>query len=233
MKNISYTALVLSVVAFLNFSCSSIQSKEKKMTTEIDTVSYYIGLFFGNQVKQGIEQNTADVELDIDLVLKGIKDKVNDAEIEYTDEQIGKYLNNYFTQKQQEQAVAKKEEGKKFLEENKNAPGVFETESGLQFKIVKEGTGKQPTAESTVKCHYEGRLLDGTIFDSSYERGNPAQFALNRVIKGWTEGLQLMKEGAEYEFYIPSELAYGPQGTRGIPGNSVLIFKVELLEVVE
>ena len=233
MKNISYTALVLSIVALFNFSCSSIQSKDKKMTTEVDTVSYYIGLFFGNQVKQGIEQNTADVELDIDLVLQGIKHKVNDAEIEYTDEQIGMYLNNFFTQKQMEQAEAKLEEGKTFLAENKSAQGVYETESGLQFKIIKEGTGAQPTAESTVKCHYEGRLLDGTIFDSSYERGNPAQFALNRVIKGWTEGLQLMKEGAEYEFYIPSDLAYGPQGSHGIPGNSVLVFKVELIEIVE
>lgn len=233
MKNFSYTALVLSIVALLSFSCSSIQSKNTKMTTETDTVSYYIGLFFGNQVKQGIDQNTANVELDIDLVLKGIKDKVNEAEIELTDDQIGMYLNTFFTQKQKEQAEEKLEEGKVFLEENKTAPGVFETESGLQFKIIKEGEGEQPTAESTVKCHYEGRLIDGTIFDSSYERGNPAQFALNRVIKGWTEGLQLMKVGAEYEFYVPSDLGYGPQGSRSIPGNSVLIFKVELIEIVK
>lgn len=233
MKHLSYTALLLAFAALFSISCTSTQSKDKKISSESDTVSYYVGLYFGNNVKQNLDQSTAGVELDKDLVLQGIKHRLNEAEIDLTDEEIGMYLNVYFTEKQKELAQTKLDEGAKFLEENKNEPGVFETESGLQFKIIKEGEGAQPVAESKVKCHYEGKLLDGTIFDSSYERDAPAEFALNRVIKGWMEGLQLMKVGAEYEFYIPSDLAYGPQGTRGIPGNSVLIFKVELLEIVE
>ena len=229
MKNLSYTAFVLAIVSLFSFSCSSIQSKDKKVTTEVDTASYYVGLYFGNQIKQG----SMGVDLDEELVLQGIRHKLEEKELDVTDQQIGMFLQKFFTAKQQEMTSKTKEEGEAFLEKNKSEKGVFVTESGLQFKIIKEGNGEKPTAESTVKCNYEGRLLDGTIFDSSYERGTPAQFPLNRVIKGWTEGLQLMNVGSEYEFYVPSELAYGPQGTRGIPGNSVLIFKVELLDIVE
>ena len=121
--------------------------------------------------------------------------------------------------------------GKKFLEENKNKPGVKETASGLQYKVLKEGSGKSPSAEDSVEVHYRGTLIDGTEFDSSYKRNETINFPLNGVIKGWTEGLQLMKEGAKYEFYIPFNLAYGPAGTRGIPPYSTLIFEVELIKV--
>lgn len=120
-----------------------------------------------------------------------------------------------------------------FLEENKNKDGVLVTESGLQYKVLLEGSGKTPVATDMVTVHYEGTLIDGTVFDSSYSRGQPAEFPLNRVIAGWTEGVQLMKEGAKYKFFIPSDLAYGPSGTLGGPigPNADLIFTVELIRV--
>ena len=125
------------------------------------------------------------------------------------------------------------EEGKKFLEENKKKSGVKETSSGLQYKVLKEGTGKSPSATDNVEVHYRGTFINGAEFDSSYKRNQTITFPLNGVIKGWTEGVQLMKEGAKYEFYIPPELAYGSGGTPdgGIPPNSVLIFQVELIKV--
>lgn len=121
--------------------------------------------------------------------------------------------------------------GQEYLELNAKKEGVKVTSSGLQYEVLKEGTGKSPKSTDNVKCHYEGRFIDGTVFDSSYKRGTPAVFALNQVIRGWTEGLQLMKEGAKYRFTIPYQLGYGPYGTSGIPPYSVLIFDVELIEV--
>jgi FKBP-type peptidyl-prolyl cis-trans isomerase FkpA len=125
------------------------------------------------------------------------------------------------------------EKGEAFLKENSTKEGVKTTASGLQYKVLKEGTGKSPKATDTVEVHYKGTLLDGTEFDSSIKRGQPATFPLNRVIPGWTEGVQLMKEGAKYQFTIPSKLAYGERGTPGgpIPPNSTLIFEVELLSI--
>jgi FKBP-type peptidyl-prolyl cis-trans isomerase len=120
------------------------------------------------------------------------------------------------------------------LEENKTKEGVIETESGLQYKVIEEGTGKSPKADDKVRCHYRGTLLNGDEFDSSYKMGQPAEFVLNRVISGWTEGLQLMKEGGKYELYIPSHLAYGPRGGgQTIEPNMTLIFEIELLEVLD
>lgn len=121
--------------------------------------------------------------------------------------------------------------GQEYLEENAKREGVTVTKSGLQYEVLQEGEGKSPSATDVVKCHYEGRLIDGTVFDSSYNRGTPSEFALNQVIKGWTEGLQLMKEGSKYRFLIPYDLAYGSRGVSIIPPYSALIFDVELIEV--
>ena len=142
-------------------------------------------------------------------------------------------LNNYFQEKEKAQAQQAIADGKVFLEANAKKEGVITTKSGLQYEVLREGTGKNPKATDTVRCHYEGRLLDGSVFDSSYKRGEPADFGLNQVITGWTEGVQLMKEGAKYRFYIPYLLGYGERGAgASIPPYSTLIFDVELIEIL-
>lgn len=147
-------------------------------------------------------------------------------------EEAQKIINEYLRELEAKATAQAKEVGAKFLEENAKNEGVKVTESGLQFVVEKEGTGIQPTAEDEVTVHYTGRLLDGTVFDSSVTRGEPATFPLNRVIPGWTEGVQLMKEGGKYTFFIPSELAYGAHGVpNAIPPHSTLIFEVELIKV--
>tara|TARA_Y100000766_G_C18893273_1_gene599627 strand:- start:1818 stop:2333 length:516 start_codon:yes stop_codon:yes gene_type:complete len=136
-------------------------------------------------------------------------------------------------EERKQKAEENKTSGAKYLEENKAKEGVKVTESGLQYKVLKEGEGAQPKESDTVKVHYKGTLIDGTEFDSSYSRNEPAEFGVGQVIRGWVEGLQLMKVGSKYQFFIPSDLAYGPQGRPSIPPNSVLIFEVELLDIVK
>lgn len=143
-------------------------------------------------------------------------------------------MQSYFVEAQAREAAAAKEESEKFLAENKTKEGVITTESGLQYQVITEGTGAKPTAEDRVKVHYTGTLLDGTKFDSSVDRGEPAEFGVSQVIPGWTEGLQIMPAGSKYIFWIPSELAYGERGAgQDIKPNSVLKFEVELLEVIK
>ena len=147
-------------------------------------------------------------------------------------EEAHKIINEYLQALQEKLTAAAKEAGEKFLAENKTKEGVKTTASGLQYVVEKQGTGIRPTASDEVTVHYTGKLLDGTVFDSSVERGEPATFPLNRVIPGWTEGVQLMQEGSKYRFFIPSDLAYGPQGIpNAIPPHSTLIFDVELIKV--
>ena len=142
-------------------------------------------------------------------------------------------LNEYFEKQAKEQAQQAIAEGKVFLEENARRPEVTQTKSGLQYEVLSEGSGRSPKATDTVRCHYEGRLLDGSVFDSSYQRGEPADFGLNQVIAGWTEGVQLMKEGAKYRFFIPYLLGYGERGAgSSIPPYSTLVFDVELIKVL-
>ena len=149
-------------------------------------------------------------------------------------EDANKIIQEYLQELTEKKAAEIKAVGQKFLEENKKNANVKETASGLQYVVEKEGTGAQPSATDEVTVHYTGKLLDGTVFDSSVNRGEPATFPLNRVIPGWTEGVQLMKEGAKYTFFIPSDLAYGPQGVpNAIPPHSTLIFDVELIKVVK
>jgi len=142
-------------------------------------------------------------------------------------------LSEVEAQKAESEAMDNLEAGAAFLEDNGKRDGVMTTPSGLQYEVITEGDGAKPIETTNVTVHYEGTLIDGEIFDSSYEGGEPVSFALNGVIPGWTEGLQLMTVGSTYKFYIPSSLGYGPRGTGPIPGNSVLIFKVELLEIAE
>lgn len=193
----------------------------------MEKLSYAWGLAMGQQL-HGMGVNDIDIESFADAV-KCVFDR---TEPKMPVEEAHKIINEYLQKLQGDLEARAKEEGAKFLAENKQKAEVKETPSGLQYIVEKEGTGAQPTATDEVTVHYTGKLLNGTVFDSSVNRGEPATFPLNRVIPGWTEGVQLMKEGAKYTFFIPSDLAYGAQGVpNAIPPHSTLIFEVELIKV--
>ena len=192
----------------------------------MDNVSYALGMSIGHQLQQ---MNAT--ELNIDDFAQAIKD-VFAAKAQMTDAEAQTAVQTFFQQKAEEQAAAAKAEGENFLAENAKKPGVKTLPSGLQYEVLREGNGRKPTATDEVECHYEGTLINGQVFDSSYRRGETATFGLNQVIKGWTEGLQLMQEGAKYRFFIPYNLAYGEQGAgQAIPPYAALIFDVELIKV--
>lgn len=201
----------------------------RKQDMNMDKLSYAWGLAMGQQLRAMGVQN-----LEISDFSNAVKAAFDGKEPELPLDEAQKLINEYLADLQ-EKAVAKaKEVGSKFLEENAKKEGVKVTGTGLQYMVEKEGTGASPAATDEVTVHYTGRLLDGTVFDSSVSRGEPATFPLNRVIPGWTEGLQLMKEGGKTVFFIPSELAYGAQGVpNAIPPHSTLIFEVELIKVVK
>ena len=204
--------------------------------TEQSSASEKVGYSLGYMMAEGNKQAVKD--LNLDTFEKGFRDGYEGNDSALTQEQMQEVLMTY--QKEQEEQFAKdmqtkatenKAAGTAFLAENAKKEGVKQTDSGLQYKVLKEGTGKSPKATDVVEVNYEGKLIDGTVFDSSYERGEPIEFPLNQVIAGWTEGLQLMKEDGKYEFYIPADIAYGEAGNAGIEPNSTLIFTVELLKV--
>lgn len=197
-----------------------------------DKASYVIGMGLGRQLK------SAAVEVDTDLMTQGVKDALSGGKTLLTDEQAKEVMDEFqkvIQAKQMEAAKVipekNKKEGDAFLAANKAKPGVVTLPSGLQYKVLKDGTGKSPKLTDTVKAHYEGTLIDGTIFDSSYKRGEPSSFPVNGVIAGWTEALQKMKVGSTWQLFVPSALAYGERGRPGIAPNSLLIFKVELVGV--
>ena len=193
----------------------------------MDKLSYSWGLLMGSQLKvMGV------VNLNPDDFCNGVKAIFEGTKPEIEISEAQQIINEYLQELQKKAEAQAREAGEAFLAENAKKEGVKVTSTGLQYIVDKEGTGAQPTAEDEVTVHYTGKLLDGTVFDSSVNRGEPATFPLNRVIPGWTEGVQLMKEGAKYTFFIPSDLAYGPQGVpNAIPPHSTLIFDVELIKV--
>ncbi len=193
----------------------------------MDKISYALGLSMGQQLlSSGVEKlNYADLAKGIEHVLER-----QQPEIAYTEAQT--ILNQFFTELEQKIAGQAKDAGEKFLAENSKRPEVKTTPSGLQYEIIEATIGQKPKATDKVKVHYEGTLTDGTVFDSSYKRGEPITFGLNQVIKGWTEGLQLMSIGSKYKLYIPYQLGYGAQGAgAAIPPYAALIFTVELLGI--
>ena len=195
----------------------------------MDQLSYAWGLAMGSQLRgMGVENlEFNDFDEAVHAAFKGEEPKM-------TPEEAQKIIQEYLQELTAKKTAEIKAVGEKFLEENKKNENVKTTPSGLQYVVEKEGEGAQPTAEDEVTVHYTGKLIDGTVFDSSVSRGEPATFPLNRVIPGWTEGVQLMKEGGKYTFYIPSDLASGPQGVpNAIPPHSTLIFEVELIKVVK
>lgn len=199
-----------------------------KYTEELDKVSYCIGLSIAsNLISSGV--NTINTEVFVDA----IKTVYAGQMPEIQPEEANRILQDYFNKRQNEKGKAAKEAGEKFLNENKNKEGVITLNSGLQYKIISTGNGPIPKANDTVKCHYEGRLINGVVFDSSIRRGEPAEFPVNGVIKGWVEALQLMSVGSKWQLFIPSDLAYGPHGAgQSIGPNETLIFDIELLDIV-
>ena len=204
--------------------------------TEQSPAKEKVGYSLGFMMAEGNKEAVKD--LDLNTFEKGFRDGYEGNDSALTQEQMQEVLMTYqkeqeeqFVKDMEKQTTENKAAGVAFLAENAKKEGVKTTASGLQYKVVKAGTGKMPKATDVVEVNYEGKLIDGTVFDSSYERGEPIEFPLNQVIAGWTEGLQLMKEGGKYEFYIPSDIAYGEAGNAGIEPNSTLIFTVELLKV--
>ena len=201
-----------------------------------DGRGYFFGFNFGNMLKEG-----GNSDVDLDSLRRGLDDALGGNPPNMTAELQQKVI--AMVRVRQQEAKTESEENatkigvenmsqaKTYLEENAGKPGIKTTDSGLQYETLTKGKGPHPRPESKVVVHYEGKLTSGDVFDSSIQRGKPAEFGLNQVIAGWTEGLQLMKAGGKTRFYIPPELAYGPGGTRGIPPNSVLIFDVELIEI--
>ena len=201
----------------------------------MDKVSYALGIGIGHQLA-----NMGGSELNIDDFAQAVKDVLGGKELKIKSAEAQQIVQEFFAK--QEEKIQKqraeagkmaKEAGEKYLAENAKKDGVVTLPSGLQYQILKEGNGKKPSAKDQVKCHYEGFLIDGTVFDSSVQRGEPAVFGLQQVIAGWTEGLQLMQEGAKYRFFIPYRLAYGEGGAgSSIPPYAALIFDVELIQVL-
>lgn len=240
MKN-TLTVAILALAMIISMDASAQKKKKDSKTTKNETlilktyndsISYIIGNDIGKNLK------TNDIEVNTDIFTVGVKNGMAGNDSLLTEEETTKMMMQFQQQmmakkekKTANESSAEKTKGAAFLAENKNQPGVTETASGLQYKVITEGKGDNPTPEDVVEVHYTGKLLDGTVFDSSVERGETVKFPLNGVIPGWTEGLQLMKPGAKYMLYIPSALAYGDRGTGPIPAGATLIFEVELISV--
>ena len=220
----------LSIFILLPVFLQVISCKNADLSSDKGKYSYAIGMQIGSNIKrQGLD-------IDVNSLGAGIQDTISGTKSRVSDEDIRKAM-AALTQKMEGErkdiSVKSKKEGEEYLMKNKTKNGVVITKSGLQYEILKAGAGISPRADDTVKVHYSGTLINGTEFDSSHKRNQPAEFQVNRVIPGWTEALQLMNRGAKFKLTIPSELAYGEEGTPGIPGNSVLIFEVELLDILK
>ncbi len=239
---------ILSVfaVALLVVSCNQNGAQNKPLKTAADSLSYAIGMDVARNVKTTFQE---DENFDHDLFYQGYKNVIDSADIKIEQEKVQNIIRTYMQNKQKEMAEKREAEavksaeekfadlkaaGEKLMAENISKEGVQTTESGLQYIVIKEGEGEKPTPADKVKVHYHGTLFDGSVFDSSVDRGEPTSFGVSQVIKGWTEGLQLMSVGSKYKFFIPQELAYGYRGSGGkIKPFTPLVFEVELLEVVK
>ncbi|MDC9722730.1 MAG: FKBP-type peptidyl-prolyl cis-trans isomerase [Urechidicola sp.] len=224
---------VVVVLATSLFSCNQSTVANKSLETELDSVSYAIGLDMAMKLKANFS------EVDKDLFIQGYRNGIDSTNVLLEEADLNAVINGYFAKRQQleneKKFEAVKKEGEDFLEANKSNEGVQVTESGLQYIVMKEGGGAKPTTADRVKVHYHGTLIDGTVFDSSVDRGQPYDTGVTQVIRGWIEGLQLMPVGSKYKFFIPQELAYGANPRQGGPIKpyAALVFEVELLEILK
>jgi FKBP-type peptidyl-prolyl cis-trans isomerase FklB len=228
LKNLFIGGVALSLFYSCNSSKNSMETEGFNLNNEIDSVSYSLGVNIANNIKsQGFD------DINPAAMAKAIEDVYTEgSEPMITAEEAGNFLNNYFQTLQAKKQEAATKEGAEFLAQNAARPEVTTTESGLQYEVLTQGDGPKPAATDEVTVHYHGTLPNGEVFDSSVDRGQPATFGLNQVIKGWTEGVQLMNVGSKYRFVIPSDLAYGPRGAGGKIGpNATLVFEVELLSI--
>jgi len=226
ISNAGLTLSLMSGVALLSLTAT--QSSFAKLNSQKQKLGYAIGQQVGETIK------TQGLEVDVDSLAKSVKDVLAGKKSELSFEEMRLVMKSAFEETQKKTAKEAEEntkKGKEYLEANKKKPGIVVAASGLQYKVVKEGKGDSPGDDDVVKCHYSGKLINGTEFDSSYARKEPAEFPVKGVIAGWTEALKTMKTGEKRELYIPSDLAYGPGGRPGIPPNSVLVFDIELLEI--
>ena len=222
MKNVIIISSLLAVVA-----CKTEAPKEVNLVTELDSVSYSLGVNIGEYSKKQFE------DINLDNFEAGMKDVLEkDVEAKISDNQAQAIIQSYFTKKQQKQSESVIDEGINFLRENAKREEVITLASGLQYEIINDETGPKPSKEDNVTTHYHGTLIDGTVFDSSVDRGEPASFPVGGVIKGWTEALQLMSVGSKWKLYVPYDLAYGERGAGPQIGPySTLIFEVELISI--
>lgn len=224
---------LIGILCLLILAAPVLAAENTQLKSQKDKVSYSLGINVGRNIKQ------LPTEIDLDIFYKGFKDAVSGGKQQLSEEEMRtvmtafqKEMNAKQTEMMKALGEKNKKEGETFLAENKKKEGVKTLTSGLQYKVIKEGTGKTPKATDKVSTHYQGTLIDGTEFDSSYKRGEPATFPVNGVIPGWTEALQLMKVGSKWQLFVPSKLAYGEKGAGPIIGpNAVLIFTVELLAI--
>ncbi|HRZ95962.1 MAG TPA: FKBP-type peptidyl-prolyl cis-trans isomerase [Paludibacter sp.] len=237
------TVLLLMVLSLIFGSAEAKEKKNKKsknlpvienviiFANEVDSMSYALGLNVGNDFAKNLK-GIPGGKSNIDLLIKGFSTALKGDSSLMSSEVATEFFKNYITKAQAIETDLKKAEGEKFLAENMSAEGVNVTLTGLQYKVIVPAEGKKPSVQDTVKVHYTGTLLNGTKFDSSIDRGEPIEFPLNQVIKGWTEGVQLMSVGSKYKFFVPYTLGYGEQGAGGvIPPFATLVFDVELLGI--
>ena len=217
----------LLVAVLFAVAAPSVAAEKKELKTKMDRLSYSAGYDMALKIKE------SGIDLDYDVVLQGARDVLKGRKALMTRKEVGDTVNTYREERKNELAENNRKEGQAYLAENKKKEGVVTLPSGLQYKVLKAGEGKTPGPEDVVTVQYRGKLVNGSEFDSSYMRGQPATFALNQVIRGWTEGLQLVKEGGKVQLVIPSDLGYGERGTPGGPigPDAVLIFEIELLSV--
>jgi len=233
MRNkIIYLLAVVMVIA--GTSCQQGAVKSVKLESPADSASYAIGILVGANNKQQLSTVPGGDEMNIEAMAAAFRLASLGEETAMTEEEANNFIRTYLETAGKKEAQKNLEEGNAFLEQNKAREGVTTTESGLQYEVITAGTGEKPTAENQVRVHYHGTLIDGKVFDSSVDRGEPAVFGVNQVIPGWTEALMLMPVGSKWKVYLPSNLAYGEQGAgQDIAPNSVLVFEVELLEIVK